>query len=414
MDDIFKKGQKTTIIAALITIFFALAKAIAGFFSGSLVLMSDAIHSGADSFSTFAAWLGLKIAQKKPTEKFPYGFYKAENIAAFFISLLILFAGYSIIKGSLGKFISGYQLNIPLIAISVTILDALVMFFLGSYEKRIGEKINSQSLIADGQESKMHIFSSSIVLIGLFSTWLGFSYLEGIMAILISLFIFKIGIESAKDSIFSLMDVSPSSEIEDKIKIILENISGLKNFEDLKLRKSGPFIFGEVRAKIRKTMNVKRAYEISNKIEREIKKKVKRLDSFTISFEPFETKKQKICLPIDENQGLNSKISSHFGRAPRFMFIEIDNKEIQTYYLKKNPYSQKEIRAGLEASKFVMKEKIDSIITKEMGPISLHTLRDNIVDVYIYKKEEGIVKEIIEEFSEGKLKLLGEPTKKKT
>jgi len=227
---LFEKGRKTTIIAILTTTIFALGKAMVGVISGSIVLIADAIHSMADSVSAFFVWLGLKIAQRKPTEKFPYGFYKAENIAALIVSFLILFAGYEIIKESINRLFSQYELSIPIIAIGIALLDAIVMFFIGSYEIRVGKRINSQSLIADGKESKMHLFSSSMVLMGLFFAWFKIPYLEGIMGILISFFVFKVGIDSVKDSVFALMDVSPSKEIEEKVKKVLKNISGVQGF----------------------------------------------------------------------------------------------------------------------------------------------------------------------------------------
>ena len=411
MEDVFKQGQKAAIIAVLVTVFFALAKAVVGFISGSVVLMADAIHSGADSFSTFTAWFGLRIARKKPSGKFPYGFYKAENISALLISVIILFAGYSIARESFSKISMEYELSIPIIAASVAVLDAVVMFIVGTYEMGIGKRINSQSLTADGKESRMHLFSSSLVLVGLISNFLGIHYLEGIMGIFISLFIFQIGIETARDSVFALMDVSPDKKVEKKIKDVLNGISGLRSFEKLKLRKSGPFIFGEVKAKIGKSIDVKRAHEISDDIENEIKKKVETVDSFVISLEPFETEKQKVCIPIKEDNGLDSMISNYFGRADNFIFLKVDGKEIKDYYIKQNPYKKDEVRAGLKTSLFVTTEKIDSIITREVGPISLHTLRDGIVD--IYHGQEGTVKENIEKLLGNKLPSLKKPTKEK-
>ncbi len=412
MADIFKQGQKTTMVATLATITFALAKAIVGLISGSVVLLGDAVHSFADSFSSFAAWFGLKIAKKEPTQKFPYGFYKAESVAAFLISLLILFAGYTIVKESISKLFVEHQLSIPVVAITVAFLDAIVMFLIGSYEIKTGKKINSQSLIADGKESRMHLLSSSIVLVGIISVLFGIPYLEGGAGVLISLFIFYAGFESAKNSIFSLMDVSPDPEVEKKIKKILNQISGLRDFENLKLRKSGPFVFGEVEVKIGKAVSMDKANEISRNIEREIKKKIKTVDSFTVSFRPFETKKQKICIPVEVDKGLESEISLHFGRAPLFMFLEIEEGEVKRSYIKKNLYQKEEVRAGLAACEFVIQEKIDSIITKEMGPISLHTLRDNIVDVY--RGIDKTVKQAIQNYSQGKLNFLKEPTREKT
>ncbi|PIU99229.1 hypothetical protein COS59_00890 [Candidatus Wolfebacteria bacterium CG03_land_8_20_14_0_80_36_15] len=411
MPDIFKKGQKAALIAGSATILFAIAKAIVGFISGSIVLLADAIHSAADSFSTFFAWFGLKIAQKRPTEKFPYGFYKVENITALIISGLVLFAGFEIIKEAIDKILVVGELNIPLLAMGVAVLDAIVMFSVGCHEMKVGKLINSQSLTTDGKESKMHLFSSGIVLIGLFAKWFGIMYLEGVMGILISLFIFKIGIESGRDSIFALIDVSPSKEIEEKIEKILESIPGVKGFENLRLRKSGPFIFGEVQVKLGRSVNVSRTREISNNIEREIRRKVKSVDSLTVGVAPEVAESRKLCIPVEEEEGLNSKISTHFGRAKKFMFIELEKREIKNFYFKDNPFLEKEVRAGLEASGFVVKEKIDSIITKEMGPISLHTLRDNVVDVY--QGVDGNVRELLEKFLKEKLKLLIVPTREK-
>lgn len=411
MTNIFEKGQKVTIRAIGVTLFFALAKAIAGFLSGSVLLIGDAVHSAADSLSIFAVWFGLKIAKKKPTSQFPYGFYKAESIIALLVSLLILFAGYEIAKESFSKIFTLSSLEAPFIAMGVAIIDALVMFFMGSYEVKVGKEINSQSLMAAGKESKMHLLSSSVVFVGLVSSYFGIAYLEGIMGILVSLFIFEAGVEIARDSIFALMDVSPSREVENKVEKILNDISGIRGFENLKLRKSGPFVFGEVTAKIGKKVDVKRAHEISDNIEKEIKKKIRLVDSFLVTVSPYQTKKHKICIPIEGDRGLDSKISAHFARANKFIFLDTDEGEIKRYYIKENPCKEREIRAGLCASDFVVQEKIDCVITKEMGPISLHILRDDIVDVY--KIGEGTVKEIFQEFFQKRLSLLKEPTREK-
>jgi predicted Fe-Mo cluster-binding NifX family protein len=257
----------------------------------------------------------------------------------------------------------------------------------------------------------MHLFSSALVLIGLFAAFFKVMYLEGIMGILISLFIFKIGIESAKDSIFALIDVSPSKEIEEKVRKVLESISGVRGFENLRLRKAGPFVFGEVEVKLGKSVNINRAREISDNIEKEIRRKVKSVDSLMVGVAPEVAENQKLCIPVEREEGLNSKISAYFGRAKKFMFIELKKGELKNFYFKDNPYFETKVRAGLEASRYVVKEKIDSIITKEMGPISLHALRDNVVDVY--QGIDGNAKELLDKFLKGKLKLLGEPTREK-
>jgi len=409
--DILKKGQKATLIAGLTTLFFALAKGVVGLISGSTILLADAVHSGADAFSTATAWFGLKIAKKEPTEKFRYGFYKVENIAALLISGLIFFAGATIIIRSLEKFSVEYEINIPFVAIGLAILDAIFMFLVGTYEMKEGKKINSQSLIADGRESKLHIYSSSLVFIGLISSYFGFFYIEGIFGILISFIIFHAGFQSARDSIFALLDVSPSKEIEKKIRFILKENSNLEDFQDLKLRKSGPFIFGEVRVKVKKKLSVEGAHEISARIEAKIKKSIKEIDSFLISIEPYKSSVFKICIPIKNNQGMNSEIPEHFGRADNFIFLLIEEGVVTKQTVKKNPFREKKIRAGLSIVERIMKENIDIVITQQIGPISLHTLGDGLIE--IYQTKENKVGDAVESFIQGKLEELKSPTRKK-
>lgn len=88
--EMLKRGEKAALVTTGAKLFLALGKGGVSLFSGSLVLMTDALHSGIDVIPIFASWFGLKISQKKPDEKFPYGYYKAESLATLFISLFIL------------------------------------------------------------------------------------------------------------------------------------------------------------------------------------------------------------------------------------------------------------------------------------------------------------------------------------
>ncbi len=411
MSDIFQKGQKATIISVLLTLLLAFIKAFVGVISGSIVLIGDSFHSAADSLSSLGAWVGLRVAKRKPTQKFSYGYYKAENLAALLISGLIFLAGFLIAKESFEKIFTTYQIKLPLIAILAALVDAIVMFLIGTYEMKVGKEINSQSLVADGKESRMHLLSSFIVLVGIVSAWLKIPYIESLMGFVISLFIFHTGFGSAKDALFSLMDVSVSPEKETKIKEILASISGIRGFNNLKLRKSGPFVFGEVQIKIGKNLNAKRISEISQSIEKKIRDNIKEIDSFVITPVPYQTKIQKIALPIEEDKGLESKISFQFGRANKFIFIQIEEGKIKNFYTKANPFKENSSKAGLNTALFLIKEKIDSVITKEIGNISLYALRDNIVDIYLAKNDN--IKDLIKNLSEEKLLLAQEPTKEK-
>lgn len=409
--EILEKGKTTAKRVAIGTSFFAVAKTLIGFISGSIALLSDAFHSIGDVVEIFFVWLGFKISERKPTEKFPYGFYKAESIVALIVSALILYVGFEIAQESYQRIFTTYSLRIPQVALGIAILDAIFIYFLGRYEEKIGREINSQSLIADGKESKLHIISSSLVIFGIIFSYFGISRIEGVIGILLSLFVFKVGFESLKDAIYSLMDVSPSKAVEKKIKDIFKSMAQVEDFSNLRLRKSGPFIFGEVKIRVKKFLEVKRAHEIADEIEEEVKTKVSQLDSFLIHLEPAKKLKQKIIIPVKEKSGLNSQIDEHFGRAKFFVILKTKKDKIESLEFKENPFKEKKIRAGLSVVRFLSEEKPDVVLTKEIGPISLHTLRDNLIEVH--KVEKGTVIQIMEDFFQNRLIRLKKPTRKK-
>lgn len=408
--DKLKQGEKTAGISTITIILFALVEALLGVLSGNIILIIDALHNAADSVASFASWFGLKISQRKPTERFPYGYYKAENLATLFVSLLILYAAFELLLEGYSTIYAVPEITMPLEALSIALASVIGSYLLARYMRKTGEKINSQSLIANAKERITHVFSSIIIFVAILLTFYKVSYVESIIIMFFSLFIFKIGIFTAKDSIFALMDVSPSQEIENNVKEVIASISGVEDCEDLKLRRAGPYIFGEAKIKIRKFVDVGRAHEISESIENKIKDKIDQIDSFTIHIEPYKVRIQKLVIPILNKDGLNSKIIDHFGRANHFIFVTIQEREVQSHYTKDNPHKMRKVRAGLSATHEVLKEKVDVLITRQIGEISIHNLRGHFVDVYLTRS--GIVRNAIDNFTNNKLERLMEPTRK--
>jgi len=108
---------------------------------------------------------------------------------------------------------------------------------------------------------------------------------------------------------------------------------------------------------------------------------------------------------------LASRISSHFGRARYHLIATVNKGVIEDVVIRENPYAQKEVRAGLAATKQILKEKIDVLITKQLGEISFHTLRDGFVD--IYQTDAETVEDALRLFLDGKLQRLERYTRKK-
>ena len=324
---------------------------------GATILIADALHTSIDLLTYFASLFGLKISQKRPDKKFPYGYYKAENLVTLLVSVFILYAAIELLIEGCSRIFTLTKISIPFQATLVAIVSLIVSYFFTRYTRKIGTEINSQLLIAISKDKLIDVFSSIIVLISILATFYRIPYIEGLFTILLSALSLKSGIFIIKDSIFALMNISPGKEVEEKVK--KTSVVRVEEFKDLKLRRVGPFIFGEVTIMIRRCTNIKRAHEIAENIENKIKKEIEEIISFTIHIEPYEGKEIKLAIPIKENKGLDSEVSEHFGKANYFIFVIVNKKEgkIISFYIKDNPYKERVVKVGLLTAKLSYQRK---------------------------------------------------------
>jgi cation diffusion facilitator family transporter len=406
-----KKGQRLTEIAAGLETLLALSKVIIGLISGSVVLISDALHSVFDLLTIFASWFGLKMAQKEPDEKFPYGYYKAESLATLFISLLIFYAFSQMAVQAYSRLQQLAPIELPFLALGISLVDAVVLFFFGRYEIKVGKEINSQSLISLGRENRTHLITSSAVFLGTLATVNNIPYIEGIITFLVSGLIFRIGLETIREGILSLMDVSPDEELKQEMIKTIETVPGVKEAFELKLRKSGPFIFGQTKVGVGKKLKVEQSHQLADQVEEAVKNKFDQVTSFLVHIEPHVDEYRHLVLPVEKDNGLDSTLSDKFGRAPYFLFVNLEKDKIIGSYVIKNPYQDKELRAGLAVVKLINQQRADTVITKEIGEISFHTLRDYLIDIYQTSKDNS--RSAVNLFTANELKEFSQPTKQK-
>jgi cation diffusion facilitator family transporter len=405
-----KKGQKVTEFAIILEGLLVVAKFIVGYLSGGVALISDAYHSGSDFISIITSWLGFKFAQKEADRQFQYGYYKAENLGTLIISFLILYAAFNMALQGYSKLFTVSEINLPIVALAVSLIDAIALFFFGKYEIKVGKDIGAESLISMGKENKTHILSSSAIFAGTLSAYLGIPYIEGAVTIIISILIFEIGFSSLKNAVYALMDVSPDEEFFQKVDEAINSIAGIEEYYDLKLRRSGPCVLGEVKIGVRKSIDVKRSKLLADKVEEAIKKKIDEVDSFNVSVVPFESEYSHIVFPVTEKKQLSSQLANTFGRADYLLFVNLQNDQIKGYYFLDNPYKKNKNKAGLLLAQLAAKQKANILITNQLGEIAFYTLHEHLFD--IYKSSQKEVKKLIEEYIHEELPLLEEPTTK--
>ncbi|MCK4429226.1 MAG: cation diffusion facilitator family transporter [Candidatus Aenigmarchaeota archaeon] len=402
-----RRGQKAAGHAVMISFLLVVAKGTIGFLSGSIALISDALQTLTDLIIDGISWIGLKVSQKKADEKFNYGYYKAESLATAVVSVIIISAAIMLMFEGYSRLHVAPEINIPFIALLVSFVSSFISFFLSRYLSEVGTSINSQVLIVNSKDRLMDSISSIFVFIAILLSYYKIPYVDGIAAIIISLLVLKIGLCAIKDSIVALMDASPSKEKEEQIKGIINSIEEVDNFMDLKLRKSGPFIFGDIKIKVKKSLSFEKAHEIADEVEYKLREGIKQIDSFVVHVEPNMDDLHKIAIPIKKPTGLDMNIMNRFGKSDFFLFVETEKNSVTKFYLKENRGGNK-TNPGLSAVYYILKEGADTLITKQIGETTFNVLKDE--SIIIYKSKGKTAKEVVNNFLKGRLIKLKKPT----
>ncbi len=405
-----RRGQRTAFAAAFVTLLLAITKGLVGYFCDSKILMADAFHSGADLLAIFAAGFGLWLASRKKTTKFPYGLYKAETFVSLIIGAFIVWAGIGILKEGLNKFFYIAQTNVfPVLPIAVSAISLIAAFFIAKRERCVGKAINSQSLIANANESFLDIFTSLVVLAGILLAYRKIPHIEGAIIILISLLIFKLGIENIWTSLLALLDANLSPGLQSSIAEEVNKIYGVKGVSEIKIRQSGPFQMVECKIMTSPSLALYKAHELADKVEDYITRNHENVESIFVHIEPVKEKAISAIIPVKDIKGLDSEVHNHFGRAPYFIIFRLDDDNINIEDFYYNEFLDEKKHIGIKVIRAVIKYKLDMLFTSQIGEISFHMLKDNFVD--IYNIEEGItVKEVIERYRKGDLKRIAAPT----
>ncbi|MBF0120661.1 MAG: cation diffusion facilitator family transporter [Desulfobacterales bacterium] len=405
-----KQGQRIAFISAFVSIFLAILKGTVGYLFNSSVLIADAFHSGADLLTHAASGFGLWIAASGKTKKFPYGLYRAETLACLVVGGFIVLAGFELFREGYQKlfYLDSIE-SFPIFPVAASIVSSMAALLITKMEFKVGKSIGSISLIANSQEAFLDIFTSLIVLLGILLSYFKILYAEGAVIILISILLFKIGLESIYTSFLILMDANLDPKLQCEIEKKVNEIYGVKGISNVKIRQSGPFKMIECVIHTKPSLSLYKAHELANNVEDIISGNYEHIESVFIHVEPIKEKTVIAMIPVQNIDDLSSKIHNHFARAPYFIIFKLsDNKiEIEDFYL--NQFLDEQKHIGVKISRVIIKHKIDLLLTCNIGEIAFHILKNNLID--IYKTEEGLsVKETINRYRLKKLEPLISPT----
>jgi cation diffusion facilitator family transporter len=406
-----KKGEDAARLSTVILTALAILKGATSLASGSIALLAGTIDSFSDVFSSVAVWAGLKIAKKKPTERFPYGYFKAETFAALIVSLIIMASSILIMVESAQKFFEVYVISFSYFALVVAASSAVVYYLLAKYKTHLGRQIGSQALISEGLHSMVDVYTSMLVFVGVFLSVFGYQVGEALVGLIIGVYVLVRGLLYGKDAALILMDVSPDPKRVKDMKEIAAQVSGVRGTHEVRLRKSGPVFFGEMHVELQEGLSLERAHAISEEIEEKIKARFKDMELVTVHVGLAHSKKSRVGIPIAENKGLESTVSQHFGSAQYFAIVDLEAGQVTNFYVRENKGAALEHKKGILAADLLIGEKVDAVLAGNLGEGPFHTLGDNLVTIYCLSKPMT-ASEAVRLLGQGALEKMQSPTEK--
>ena len=229
MENRSKTIVKTSIIGIVANVLLASFKAAVGFLSNSIAIVLDAVNNLSDALSSVITIVGTKLAGRSPDKKHPLGHGRVEYLTAMVIAVLVIYAGITSLIESIKQIINPETPEYKTVTLIIVAASVIVKILLGRYVKSVGEKVNSDSLIASGTDATMDaIISASTLVAALIFIWKGLS-LEAYLGAIIALVIIKAGIDIFRETISQIIGERVDSDLAKDIKKSIcefEDVSG--------------------------------------------------------------------------------------------------------------------------------------------------------------------------------------------
>jgi cation diffusion facilitator family transporter len=243
-----------------------IAKAIVGFATGSLAILTDAAHSLIDLLATIMTYFAVRVGDKPADDEHHYGHGKIESISAlaetallFVLAAIVIWeAGHRLLQG-------GHDVEATPIAFAVILGAIVVDFFRSRALTRIANKTSSEALHADALHFSSDLWASVAVLIGLGGIALGLSWADSVAAIAVSVLVCAAAWRLGRRTIDTLTDTAPAG-IAERVKGLLARVKGVVAVERVRVRKVGPTTFVDLEVATSRTLPLDRVAAIKNEI----------------------------------------------------------------------------------------------------------------------------------------------------
>ena len=285
------KKAKAARLSVFSNAFLIVLNLTVGLISGSVSIISEAIHTFIDMLAAIMAYFSVKIADSPPDKEHPYGHGKYENISGVVEALLIFIASGWIIYHSIERLRGDHIIDHKWLTLGfiVMVISALIDLVVSRHLYRVAKETDSVALKADALHLSVHVYTSLGIGISLLVIYFtGWDFLDPVAAIVVAAFILKEAFEILVEAFKPLID---NALPEEEQKLIIETIDKFKSnqmsYHMLRTRKAGSDREVDFHLEVPGDMSVKESHDLCDKIEGELKKKLPNLE-ITIHVEPID------------------------------------------------------------------------------------------------------------------------------
>jgi len=233
-------GKAVSVVGMLANVLLFLGKLIVGTVSGSVAITADAVNNLSDASSNIVSLLGFKLADKPADEDHPYGHGRFEYLSGLMVAVMVLVIGVELMKSSVEKILHPTVVTMSAPLVIVLLGSIAVKFWMAVLNRRIGKKIDSQTLLATADDSRNDVISTSVVLLATVIGHFTGLMLDGWLGAIVALFILVSGFGLVKDTIDPMLGSAPTVEQVEAIRAKLMSYPGVLGTHDLMVHDYGP------------------------------------------------------------------------------------------------------------------------------------------------------------------------------
>ncbi|MEP7326740.1 MAG: cation diffusion facilitator family transporter [Gemmatimonadota bacterium] len=247
-----------------------LVKLVVSWRTGSLAVLGDAIHSSVDALNNVLGLAVMRVAAKGPDDEHPYGHAKFESLGALVVVVFLSVTIFELMKGAIGRLSRPAEtLQVDLTQGVLLGLTLLINIWVSWYETRAGRRLKSELLLADAAHTRVDVFITAAVIVGLVLSKLGHAWADSVLALVVSLLIARVGFQIFRRSVPTLVD---ERALEGgTIQQVAEGVPGVMSAYAIRSRTAADVRFAELTIAVDGKENVAAAHRIADQVEQRIR-----------------------------------------------------------------------------------------------------------------------------------------------